>query len=178
MKRYKIPVLMLIVLSVFLLAGCDNPFTSDPTDILSEFSIPERVEPQYDRSYFTAIRDQNPRMLRNTLHPDEEIIIVTNGDFYGRDLSIEEYRTVEDYVGSYVDVYFQEFAINRVNLRERSVSNNNDDSFIYTAEVEKTFHEVPHDDEIDSSYVLEYDLEIELVKEDSVYYIVRIEKTN
>lgn len=178
MRRFKLPVFVMLILLIFLLTGCDNPFTSDPTDILSEFSIPERIEPQYDRSYFTAIRDQNPRMLENTLHPEEEIMVVTEGDFYGRELSIEEYRTVEDYVGSYVDVYFQEFAIDRINLRERSVSNNGDDTFIYTAIVEKTFHEVPYDDEIDTSYVLEYNLEMELVKEDSIYYIVRIEKTN
>ena len=176
MKRFKISVLMIIILPVFLLTACDNPFTSDPTDILSEFSIPERIEPQYDRSHFTAIRDQNPRMLRNTLHPDEEIMIVTDGDFYGRDLSLEEYRTVEDYVGSYVEVYFQEFAIRNVNLNERSISNNGDDTYIYTAEVEKTFNEVPNP--VPGDYVLEYDLEIELIKENNVFYIVRIEKTN
>lgn len=178
MKRFKFPVFVMFILLIFILTGCSNPFISDPTDILAEFSIPERVEPLYDRSYFSAIRDQSPRMLKNTLHPDEEIMVVTEGNFYGRELSIQEYRTAEDYVGSYVDVYFQEFAIDRIYLRERSISNNGDDKFIYTAKIQKTFHEVPYDDEIDTSYVLEYDLEMELVKEDSVYYIVGIKKTN
>lgn len=171
MRRFKLPVFVMLILLIFLLTGCDNPFTSDPTDILSEFSIPERIEPQYDRSYFTAIRDQNPRMLENTLHPEEEIMVVTEGDFYGRELSIEEYRTVEDYVGSYTEIYFDKYSIREINLSNRSISNNDDDTFIYTAEVEKVFS-------VPDGYVLEYDLEMELVKEDRVYYIVKIKKTN
>ena len=167
----KVKLIFVFILLLLFLTNCGSR-----TDYLASFSVYERIEPEYERSYYAAIRDQRADYLFDTLYPDDEIEVITNGDFYGRNLDISELRSKEDYVSTYQNKYFPDFVINEVELIDISISNPSEDVYIYQAEVIKTFLEVPSN--LDNDYVLEYDVEFEILKEDGVFYIARIEKTN
>lgn len=172
MNKKNILVLTIFVILIFL-TGC-----SDPYNHLAEFSVYERIEPDAEESsYYAAIRDQRSDYLFETLHPDEDLHIVTNGSFYGRSLEIEDDEVSRrDYVGSYDEYYFRDFTIDEIILDEINIIRTDDDTYTYQAKVKKTFIEAP--DRLGDNYTLEYDVIFELKRLDGTYFITRIEKTN
>lgn len=169
--KSKITFSFIFLILLLLLTGCSNR-----TDYLGSFSVYERIEPEYDRSYYAAIRDQREDYLYDTLYPEDEIAVSISGNFYGRNLDIEEVRSRKDYVSSYQQKYFPGFVVDNIELEDISISNPSEGVYIYQAEVTKTFLEVPSN--LDSDYILEYSVEFEIVKEEGIFYIVRIDKTN
>ena len=169
----KIILLSVVFIILVSLTGC-----SDPYKHLAEFSIYERIEPDAEESsYYAAIRDRNAEYLFETLHPDEDLHIVTNGNFYNRFYDIDDNEvTPRNYVQSYNDYYFEKYIVNEISLDEINITRIDDETYTYEAEVTKTFYEVPY--RLEDNYILEYDVLFELVRKEGTYFITRIIKTN
>lgn len=183
MIRWKKFVLVTVIIGMGIILSSCGFFGPDIHNLLAGKEIPERIEPEYEKSYFSAIMRENSSDLKNALYEEEEIHVVYDcNDFYGRSYNDDRNIDRESYVESY-NKYFedQDFAIKKIDLfsdedRRPSYEMIGENEYQYEAFVRKEFFNVP--DHLNTDYVMEYELVINLILEDGVYYITGISKSN
>lgn len=160
-------ILVIILLAGVILAGCDMlDFVGEDDEEEVRDKLPEWAVRNLVEAYYDSIEVPQPEKMEETLHPERDIDVVWNGEFYEDTVDLSYSVSRDNYIEGYED-YF------RIDVEEIII----EDGVISNGDGEATF-EAYVSKEIEDGDDFSYDLIMEMEKHDSSWYIYSIDKQN